>query len=328
MKTDSIFKTFKKDFINFSEIDKKVKYINEHRYICEDTFKELNTRIDLDFVKSSEMLEGHTIEDLQNINFSNYVRVLHAEPKLLKNPTQQEKEELMENSSLVVMYKDSKGEIQNFICKMPSHLNALNYAMENARQDHIALNNGAPKNVDVAFIEKVNQKLFANTDKNGLPGYGEFRHALYLNGKWFKSNVRLQGDPWIPPDCDEVDGLMKDLVDDYNKSKLHPIIKAVLFKTQFIKIHPFRDGNGRTSRILLNYMLVRYGYPTVTIRGGEKKVYIAAMNKAVVNNDYNDLFNIIKSNLDKRCNKYIRVIREQSKLQNSKYYHKNSNFEK
>ena len=112
MEYETTFGKFKTDEpLNFAEIDKKVKYINEHRSLCEDTFREINARIDLDFVKSSEMLEGYTLKELEKVNFSNYVRVLKAVPEFIPYPTKEEKQYLDENSSLVVMYKDADGEI-------------------------------------------------------------------------------------------------------------------------------------------------------------------------------------------------------------------------
>ena len=53
---------------------------------------------------------------------------------------------------------------------------------------------------------------------------------------------------------------MENLIDNYNNSNLHPILKAFLFKVCFIKIHPFRDGNGRMSRLLTLLLLYKNGY--------------------------------------------------------------------
>ena len=98
---------------------------------------------------------------------------------------------------------------------------------------------------------------------------------------------------------------MQKLIDYYNNSTLHPILKAIIFKACFIRIHPFRDGNGRTSRILLNYMLVREGYPTVRIRGTHKQEYFDALDNAIIHNNYTPLINLIKETLEDRCSQYL-----------------------
>lgn len=57
---------------------------------------------------------------------------------------------------------------------------------------------------------------------------------------------------------------MRDLVDwagqAYAEKKLHPLLVTALFIVGFLAIHPFQDGNGRLSRILTTYLLLREGY--------------------------------------------------------------------
>lgn len=59
---------------------------------------------------------------------------------------------------------------------------------------------------------------------------------------------------------------MEALVDAVNSSKDHPILKAAGFHAMFENIHPFMDGNGRTGRQLLNFVLLRNGYRPVAIK--------------------------------------------------------------
>ncbi len=59
---------------------------------------------------------------------------------------------------------------------------------------------------------------------------------------------------------------------------MHPIEKASRFHAEFETIHPFADGNGRTGRLLLNFMLVREGYWPANIRCREdRERYYAAL---------------------------------------------------
>src|SRR3989344_944407 len=70
-----------------------------------------------------------------------------------------------------------------------------------------------------------------------------------------KEKLRFKG-----PDSKDVTGLLNDLLkwlEKADKEKLHPILKAGIFHTQFVHIHPFSDGNGRVTRLLTNLLLYR-----------------------------------------------------------------------
>lgn len=59
-----------------------------------------------------------------------------------------------------------------------------------------------------------------------------------------------------------------------------PILLAAEFHYRFIRIHPFDDGNGRTARILMNFILMKYGFPPVIIKTQDKKNYLSALRQA------------------------------------------------
>ena len=67
-----------------------------------------------------------------------------------------------------------------------------------------------------------------------------------------------------------------------SENRLHPVVIAAQLHYDFVRIHPFDDSNGRTSRLLMNYIFLRYGYPPVIIKTEDKKGYLAALNKADV----------------------------------------------
>ena len=54
---------------------------------------------------------------------------------------------------------------------------------------------------------------------------------------------------------------------------LHPVTLALKFHLDYVTIHPFYDGNGRTSRILTNLILIAYGYPPLYIKENERSIY-------------------------------------------------------
>jgi Fic family protein len=63
---------------------------------------------------------------------------------------------------------------------------------------------------------------------------------------------------------------------------INPIILAAQFHYRFIRIHPFDDGNGRTARILMNFVLLQFNYPPVIIKTEDKENYFAALRQADV----------------------------------------------
>ncbi|MBK9337348.1 MAG: Fic family protein [Lewinellaceae bacterium] len=75
---------------------------------------------------------------------------------------------------------------------------------------------------------------------------------------------------------------MGELIDWYRTEgrRLHPAVAAALLHYRFVCIHPFDDGNGRISRLLLNYHLLRNDLPPVVIKTEDKRNYLFALQKA------------------------------------------------
>lgn len=87
----------------------------------------------------------------------------------------------------------------------------------------------------------------------------------------------------IPPGPTEVQLLMKDFVRWLNAPEtlsLHPIRFAALAHYKLVWIHPFSDGNGRTSRLLMNLILMQAGYPPVIIRKHDRLKYYEFLEQA------------------------------------------------
>jgi len=65
-----------------------------------------------------------------------------------------------------------------------------------------------------------------------------------------------------------------------NKNKLHPFILAAKFHQRFEIIHPFADGNGRTGRLLFNWMLSTTGYGVILFKNKNRRSYFSALDQA------------------------------------------------
>lgn len=85
--------------------------------------------------------------------------------------------------------------------------------------------------------------------------------------------VKVLGAFHIPPEPYKISNKIYKLIDDYAKSKSHPIEKIAYFIVKFEGIHPFFNGNSRTARIILNMKLMENGYLPIAIRKEDKARY-------------------------------------------------------
>ena len=82
----------------------------------------------------------------------------------------------------------------------------------------------------------------------------------------------------------EMAALMQWYNEKIEQPEVNPILLAAEFHYKFIRIHPFDDGNGRTARILMNFILMKFGYPPVIIKTEDKANYFAALQLADAGN--------------------------------------------
>jgi Fic family protein len=105
-----------------------------------------------------------------------------------------------------------------------------------------------------------------------------------IAGRIRQHQVRIAGSRFMPPSPVEVGPLLDDFFKWYGsaKKKLHPVELAALVHLRFVTIHPFADGNGRISRILMNFVLNRQGYPLFNIEYTGRSGYYTALERAQV----------------------------------------------
>lgn len=99
------------------------------------------------------------------------------------------------------------------------------------------------------------------------------------------NSVRLQnGELFHYASPAETPALMAELMEWYRDEEgaVHPVTLAAMLHYKFVRIHPFDDGNGRTARLLMNYVLLREGYPPVIIKSADKDEYRRALHMADV----------------------------------------------
>ncbi len=123
------------------------------------------------------------------------------------------------------------------------------HAMESAID--IAVN---VQSVDVATILNIHKKLCENTRIESFGG--QVRNVQnWVGGNSFNP---LQAD-YVPPAPEYVMELLEDLAAYCNDEVVSPVLQAAIVHAQFESIHPFIDGNGRTGRALIHFILKRRG---------------------------------------------------------------------
>ena len=127
----------------------------------------------------------------------------------------------------------------------------------------------------------------------------------------------------ICPPPDKVSGLMKDLFSwlKENKDKIHPLILSSIFHYEFVFIHPFSDGNGRTARLWQNIILSNYEevFEYVPIESQIKKYqndYYKAINNSNLTGNSVQFIEFMLKMIDETLDSLISGVNEEIKHQN------------
>jgi Fic family protein/plasmid maintenance system antidote protein VapI len=133
-------------------------------------------------------------------------------------------------------------------------------------------------------LKQIHQLVLKNVDNRGA-------------GVYRKVPVRIAGSEHIPPEPYMLDRLMEDYFIFYEiqKNKLHPVILAAEMHERLVSIHPFIDGNGRTSRLIMNLILIQNGYSIVNLKGDltNRMRYYKALETVQLNHDTEDFHLLI-----------------------------------
>jgi len=128
-------------------------------------------------------------------------------------------------------------------------------------------------------------------------------------GRYRKENVTIKGATHIPPDFVKIPELMEKLILNYETwNKYHPIIRSTLLHGELVKIHPFVDGNGRTSRLIMNLDLMNHGYNPIIIKKENRLEYYEVLDKAHTTGDYTDFIKLINKLEIEILKKYLKLL--------------------
>jgi len=180
---------------------------------------------------------------------------------------------------------------------MKEHLEAINHAQAIEFIKEIATN-------DIDINERTIKEI----------------HAIILHsinkeqaGKYRDVPVMIVGSKHIPPQPYLIQPLMEQFIQQYKQieqESLHPILIAAYLHDELVKIHPFIDGNGRTSRLLMNLYLLSKGYTLVSLKSDNeaKQVYYNALEQSHTESDRVPFYLLVANTVKNSLENYIRII--------------------
>ena len=131
-------------------------------------------------------------------------------------------------------------------------------------------------------------------------------------GRYRKVQVMIKGSAHMPPQPFLVAKEMEDYFIWYeaNKKKLHPIVLAAEMHERLVTIHPFIDGNGRTSRLVMNLILLQHGYVIANIKGDydSRMRYYQALETAQTQNNKEDFILFVAQMEKESLERYLEII--------------------
>lgn len=142
-------------------------------------------------------------------------------------------------------------------------------------------------------------------------------HALVLKnidndnmGKYRNINVLISGAEHRPVDHLNIPDKMSSFMQWYTSvgQALHPVERAAKVHVDFVGIHPFIDGNGRTSRLLMNLELMKNGFPPVVIKVEDRLAYYQTLDTAHVSNDYKPFIDLVIKAVEESFEPYWYVL--------------------
>lgn len=144
-------------------------------------------------------------------------------------------------------------------------------------------------------------------------------HALVLHsidrdnaGQYRRVPVMIAGSQHVPPQPYLLQRLMEDYFIFYttHKNTLHTVVLAAEMHERLVAIHPFIDGNGRTSRLIMNLILLQKGYPLAIIGGDyeSRMAYYNALEKASTEPDKTSFIRLIGERVRYSLERYIKIL--------------------
>lgn len=171
------------------------------------------------------------------------------------------------------------------IYEVVNHQKAFNYVKQLVSQEE-------------PLTEKITKDIHALVNEN-----------IFIGGIYRNQPVSITGAKHKPPVGQKMFEQIKSFFMDLPyKNDLNQVELAAWTHAEFVRIHPFIDGNGRTSRLIMNYQLMIHGYPPVSIPAAEKLHYYECLEAYAVTGHLEPFSDMLGGLVSKRLDEYLEII--------------------
>lgn len=150
--------------------------------------------------------------------------------------------------------------------------------------------------------EPITEEMIREIHAKILKGINDTESGVYRSVR-----VRILGAVFTPPDPVKIVKLMSELVNWISSEGTNPLDLAALAHYKLVHIHPFVDGNGRTSRLLMNLILMRSGFPPAIVLNAERKKYYDRLKKADMG-DEKPFVDFIAQSVERSLDLYLEAL--------------------
>ena len=132
---------------------------------------------------------------------------------------------------------------------------------------------------------------------------------IIVGGIYRNQEVRISGAGFTPPAGNEMYVQIKSFYEDLKyKKDLNPIELAAWTHAEFVRIDPFVDGNGRTSRLLMNYQLMINGYLPVSVDKEDRLDYYNALEQYAAHGNLEPFADFVADLEEKQLDEYLKLL--------------------
>lgn len=139
---------------------------------------------------------------------------------------------------------------------------------------------------------------------------------ILVGGVYRNVQVYISGAQHMPPPPALMYQQVKDFYADlsWKGKELNQIEMAAWTHAEFVKIHPFMDGNGRTSRLIMNYQLMSEGFPAISVAKEDRLEYFKALDVYAVERNLQPFADLVADLVDRQMEQYIELSEPQQDM--------------
>lgn len=167
----------------------------------------------------------------------------------------------------------------------------------------------------IGYVKQLMERNFPFNERELLSVHNLILRGIIPDdaGRYRRVQVMIKGSIYLPPQPFLVPKEMEDyfIWFEENKSKLHPVILAAEMHERLVTIHPFIDGNGRTSRLIMNLILLQNGYTIANIKGDydTRMNYYQSLEKAQTTKNKEDFLVFIAQTEKQSLERFLDIIK-------------------